>query len=196
MTVSSGWQENESTIGLYQGIPEWTAINIYISSIVRGKYSMTVVGKIGMVVTRSSTSTYITSAGDVYVTPMGGAQQKILDSGEKVYGGGNEGLDSAKTVDFITDVSITPEKTTFDFNVYTVVNPGTSSEETQTNTWTLSINSIGDNILYGSVNNMAEKTDIFYGSVSNQAVACSKVYGSVGGQAKLIHQGFGHLTYT
>lgn len=52
-----------------------------------------------------------------------------------------------------------------------------------------------DNVIYGSVNNVAERADIFYGSVSNQAESCSKVYGSVGGVAKLIHQGFGHVNY-
>lgn len=50
--------------------------------------------------------------------------------------------------------------------------------------------------IYGSVNSQARQILGFYGSANNQAQRATRLYGSVNGQAKIIHQGFGHLTYS
>lgn len=50
--------------------------------------------------------------------------------------------------------------------------------------------------LYGSANSVATEVGVLYGSHNDTAVRLTKFYGSANGEAKLIHQDFGHLTYT
>ena len=49
---------------------------------------------------------------------------------------------------------------------------------------------------YGpDTNEEAQKVTTLYGSVNGDATQITRLYGSNNGKAKLIHQGFGHLTY-
>lgn len=134
--ASSGWQGNKE----FPYASSDLKCNLYIDSVTHTGNSLRVKGKVGAVCVNNGSGWYSWYDYPVYVKPEGGSQQTLLAANEKVYGDGQGGLSTAKTVSFDTTVTASASSTTYNFGVYITMN---NSQNTGTLRWSLSFPSSG-----------------------------------------------------
>lgn len=129
--ASSGWQGNKDFP--YNNTD--LKCNLRIDSITHSGDSLRVIGAVGAVCPHSSSAYYAWYVYPVYVTPQGGGETTLLTDNENVYGGGNNGLDSAKTVGFDVAIPVSAASTSANFAVHVRMNNNTAEGDL---TWPLS----------------------------------------------------------
>lgn len=121
--ASSGWQGNKE----FPYSNTYIKCNLRIDSVTHSGDTLRVTGAVGAVCPYSSSSYWGSYAYPVYVTPDHSTERKLLSGGERVYGGGNSGLDSAVTSYFDTSFTIAANRTSCLFDVDVDMNNGSSS---------------------------------------------------------------------
>lgn len=129
--ASSGWQGNKDFP--YNNTD--LKCNLRIDSITHSGDSLRVTGAVGAVCPHGSSAYYAWYVYPVYVTPQNGGEQTLLTNNEYVYGGGNNGLDSAKTVGFDVTIPAAATATSANFTVHVRMNNDTAIGDL---TWPLS----------------------------------------------------------